>query len=304
MKDPKAKGKVLVVDDKRAFRRQFAGLLRDRGFKVEEAASVEPAIRKIEHGPYDMVFLEMVMPKVDGLEALDRIMAVRPGQSVIIVTAFGTIESAVEAMKRGSYYYLTKPVQEPTLDAVIRNCQERTQLLRQNQTLQQATLVDDQTTAFNRRYLDVYLDEELARADRYGRPFSILFMDVDNLKAVNDRYGHLCGSRVLREVCQLVQQKIRKSDKVFRFGGDEFVITVPETDAKGAYGVGQRVRRAVKGHKFQVAEGLQIELTVSIGIAVFPQDGQSREALLQRADTAMYQVKASTRDAVAGWGGA
>ena len=294
--------RVLVVDDERLFRQQFSDLLEARNLEVETASSGEAAVRKAEQGRYDIVFLDLVMPDMDGQEALERMLGAKPNLNVVIVTAHGSIESAVRAMKVGAYYYLTKPVNEATLDVVIRNCQERIQLLRQNATLQEATLLDDQTSAYNRRYLDLYMEEELERARRYTRPFSVLFLDVYNLKAVNDRHGHLCGSRVLRELCNLVLKKIRKSDKIFRFGGDEFVITVPETDAEGAYGVGQRVRRAVRAHKFQAAEGLHIELTVSIGIAAFPQDGQSQEALLQRADAAMYQVKASTRDAVAGWG--
>ncbi len=301
MKAGMSRGKALIVDDERLFRQQFADLLEARNLEVEAAATGEAAVRKVEQGRYDIVFLDLVMPHMDGQEALERMLAVRPDLNVVIVTAHGTIDSAVRAIKAGAYYYLTKPVDEAGLEVVIRNCLERAELLREKASLKLEALQDDQTTAYNRRYLDSYLEEELERCRRYGRPFSLIFLDVDNLKAVNDRYGHLCGSRVLRELVQLVQQKIRKSDKMFRFGGDEFVVTVPETDAKGAYGVGQRVRRAVKAHRFQIKEDLQIDLTVSIGIATFPQDGQTREALVQRADALMYQVKASTRDAVAGW---
>jgi diguanylate cyclase (GGDEF)-like protein len=300
---PTENGRVLVVDDDRLFRQQFSDLLGERGFEVEQVASGEAAVRKVEQEAYDIVLLDMVMPKMDGLEALDRILAVRPYQSVIIVTAYGTIETAVQAMKRGAYYYLSKPVDEASLDAVIRNCAERSRLLRQNATLQQEALLDDQTTAYNRRFMETCLEDELARAKRYGRPLSILFFDLDNLKAINDRYGHLCGSRTLREVCQLVQRKLRKSDKLFRFGGDEFVVALPETDERGSYNVAQRIRRAVKANRFLAQEGLQISLTASIGIATFPQDGQTQEVLLQRADAALYQVKTTTRDAVAAWTG-
>ena len=295
------KGRVLVVDDERLARLHLSDLLEHRGFQVEEAESGPIAIEKVDRTAYELVLLDMVMPEMDGLAVLDRILALRPEQSVVIVTAYGTIESAVQAMKRGAYYYLTKPVDETTLDAVIRNCQERSRLLLQNATLQQEALLDDQTTAYNRRFMEAYLTSELERARRYGRPFSILFFDLDNLKSINDRHGHLCGSRALREVCILVQRTIRASDKVFRFGGDEFVVTLPETNAKGAYGLAQRIRKAVKGYVFLAQEGLTIHLTASIGIATFPKDGASHEAPLQRADAALYQVKTSTRDAVAAW---
>lgn len=294
-------GRVLVVDDERMARVYLSHLLEARGFRVEEADSGEVAIQQVDRTAYDLVLLDMVLPGMDGLAVLDRILTIRPDQSVVIVTAYGTIESAVQAMKRGAYYYLTKPVDEATLDAVIRNCQERARLLEQNATLQQEALLDDQTSAYNRRFMDVFLAAELDRARRYDRPFSLLFFDLDNLKAINDRYGHLTGSRALREVCRLVQHKIRASDKVFRFGGDEFVVALPETTARGAYGLAQRIRKAVKGYTFLVQESLEIHLTASIGIATYPQDGTTPEALLQRADAALYQVKSSTRDAVASW---
>jgi diguanylate cyclase (GGDEF)-like protein len=176
---------------------------------------------------------------------------------------------------------------------------ERSRLLQQNAELQQKTIQDDLTTAFNRRHLDAYLDEELERDRRYGRAFSILFFDLDHLKDVNDRHGHLAGSRVLREVAQLIQSKLRKSDRIFRYGGDEFVVTLPETGGGGAFRVAHRLRRALRSHRFLAADGLAVTLTASFGVATFPHDGASQEELIRVADQAMYRVKAKDRDGVA-----
>jgi diguanylate cyclase (GGDEF)-like protein len=211
----------------------------------------------------------------------------------------GNLESSVTAMERGAFHFLTKPVDQGVLDIVLRGCLERARLLHQNAELQQKTIQDDLTTAFNRRHLDAYLEEELERDRRYGRTFSILFFDLDHLKEVNDQHGHLAGSRVLREVARLIQIKLRKSDRIFRYGGDEFVVTLPETGAEGALRVAHRLRRAVRSHQFLVAEGLAVTLTASFGVATFPHDGSSQEELIRAADQAMYRIKTQSRDGVA-----
>lgn len=294
-----ARGKVLVVERGSSSRQGMARLLDNRrDLEVQDASSGEAAVRKVQQEAYDMVFLDLALPKMDGREVLERLLALRPDLSVVVLTGEGAVGPAVQAMKRGAYHFLTKPVDATALDVLLRNGLERARLFRQNATLHQEALLDDQTMAYNRRFMESYLEEELERARRYGRPFSIIFFDLDHLKKVNDQYGHLCGSRVLREVAQLAQTKLRKSDKMFRFGGDEFVVTLPETDWKGAYAVAQRIRRAVKAYRFQADGGSEVTLTASFGLATYPQDGKTHEALLRRADAAMYRVKSSTRDGV------
>ncbi len=293
-----AKGKVLVVEDASRSRQALARLLDARDLQVEEAPSGEAAVRKVEQEAFDIVFLDLALPKLDGRDVLDRLLAARPELSVVIVAGEKALGPAVQGLKRGAYTYLTKPVDVTALDVLIRNGLERAHLVQQNATLRQEALLDDQTSAYNRRFMETYLEEELERARRYGRPFSLIFFDLDHLKKVNDRYGHLCGSRVLREMAELAQKKLRQSDKMFRFGGDEFVVTLPETDGKGAHAVAQRIRRAVKAHRFLAEGGDEVTLTASFGLATYPQDGKNHDALLRRADAAMYRVKSSTRDGV------
>lgn len=293
------RGRVLVADTDRQIRRQLLNLLDRMGFRVDIAVSATAALKKVEENAYDAVFVDEKLPRVGGLELLPRILRVRPDASVLVLTKCGSVESSGNAMKRGAFHYMTKPVQQEILDVVLRSCTERSRLLYQNAELQQKTIQDDLTTAFNRRYLDAYLDEELERDRRYGRTFSILFFDLDHLKDVNDRHGHLAGSRVLREVAELIQRKLRKSDRIFRYGGDEFVVTLPETGAEGAIRVAHRLRRAVRSHHFLAVEGLVVTLTASFGVATFPHDGSSQEELIRTADQAMYRVKTHTRDGVA-----
>ncbi|HWU38819.1 MAG TPA: diguanylate cyclase [Candidatus Acidoferrum sp.] len=296
------RGRVLVADTDRRVRQELLDFLGPKGYQVDIAASATSALKKIEDNAYDAVFLDQKLPKVGGTELLPRILRLRPEASVLVLGKSGGAESpqnSHNALKRGAFHYLTKPIDHGVLDLVLRSCTERSRLLYQNAELQQKTIQDDLTTAFNRRYLDAYLDEELERDRRYGRAFSILFFDLDHLKEVNDRHGHLAGSRVLREVAQLIQSKLRKSDRIFRYGGDEFVVTLPETGAEGALRVAHRLRRAVRSHHFLAAEGLVVGLTASFGVATFPHDGSSQEELIRSADQAMYRVKTHTRDGVA-----
>jgi diguanylate cyclase (GGDEF)-like protein len=296
---PRIRGRVLIADTDRQVRRRLLDLIDQRGFQVDVAASATAALKKVEESAYDAVFVDQLLPRIGGLEILARILRIRPEASVVVLAKCGSVESSVNAMKLGASYYLTKPVEGEVLDVVLRSCTERARLLNQNAELQQKTVQDDLTTAFNRRYLDAYLDEELERDRRYGRTFSILFFDLDHLKDVNDRHGHLAGSRVLREVAQLIQSKLRKSDRIFRYGGDEFVVTLPETGVEGALRVAHRLRRAVRSHRFLAVEGLVVTLTASFGVATFPHDGSSQEELIRTADQAMYRVKTQTRDGVA-----
>jgi len=165
--------------------------------------------------------------------------------------------------------------------------------------IRELTLRDDHTGLFNARHLWQQLASEVERSKRTGRPFSLVFLDLDRFKAVNDRHGHQVGSAVLKEVGELVRQRVRPGDVPVRYGGDEFVVLLPETGPAEALGLAERLRQAVNAAVFLRERGLAVQVTASFGLASFPGDGGSAEELLQRADAAMYQVKETTRDGIA-----
>jgi two-component system, cell cycle response regulator len=158
--------------------------------------------------------------------------------------------------------------------------------------------IDELTGLFNYRYLDLALDRELKRAERYGSSVALLFIDLDLFKGVNDTHGHLIGSRVLGEVGSLLRKSVRDVDLVIRYGGDEYTIILVETDAESAAHVAERIRVTIERHSFIADEGYDIHLSACIGYACFPEDTQSKLELLEVADKAMYRGKFSGRNRV------
>ena len=156
--------------------------------------------------------------------------------------------------------------------------------------------IDELTGLYNYRYLDVVLERELKRSERYGSNLSVLFLDIDLFKMVNDLFGHLIGSRVLREVGILLRKSVRDVDAVIRYGGDEYTIVLVETGLEGATVVAERIRRTVEAHTFGRGDGLAIKLTVSLGYACSPDDATTKADLLEMADQAMYRGKAGGKN--------
>ena len=160
------------------------------------------------------------------------------------------------------------------------------------------SVTDDLTHLYNSRYLNLVLRRETKRASRSGRPLSLLFIDLDGFTGVNDTHGHLFGSRALVEAAAVIRSSARETDVVSRFGGDEFAIILPDTGGEGAFAVGARVRDKIAAHKFLEADGLDIHLTVSVGVATLPDVAASSEELVQAADKAMYRVKESGKNGI------
>jgi diguanylate cyclase (GGDEF)-like protein len=153
------------------------------------------------------------------------------------------------------------------------------------------SVTDDLTQLYNSRYLSQALRRETKRASRSGRPLSLLFVDLDGFKAINDTHGHLFGSRALVEAATVIRASARETDMVARFGGDEFALLLPDTGSEGAVSVGERVRDRIAATHFLEGDGLVIRLTASVGVATLPDVAVSAEALVHAADQAMYWVK-------------
>jgi diguanylate cyclase (GGDEF)-like protein len=160
------------------------------------------------------------------------------------------------------------------------------------------SVTDDLTKLYNSRYLNLVLRRETKRASRSGRPLSLLFIDLDGFKGVNDVHGHLFGSRALMEAAAVIRGSARETDVVARFGGDEFSVVLPDTGGEGAFAVGERIRERIAEHRFLAGDGLDIHLTASVGVATLPDVAASADELVHAADKAMYQVKDSGKNGI------
>lgn len=160
------------------------------------------------------------------------------------------------------------------------------------------TYIDDLTKLHNLRYLDIVLTNEIKRAQRFNSHLSLLFLDIDFFKDINDTYGHRAGSKTLAELGRLLKETVREIDVVVRYGGDEFTILLIETDSPGAAIIAERIRTTVEEYTFLVNEGLSIKITITVGVATYPESAIDKEELLVMADNAMYRGKRSTRDVV------
>jgi diguanylate cyclase (GGDEF)-like protein len=166
------------------------------------------------------------------------------------------------------------------------------------QDAQRLIFIDDLSGLFNTRYLDLALQNELARARRFKKHLSLLFIDLDYFKHVNDQHGHLVGSWVLVETSRVLKFCLRDIDVLVRYGGDEFIVILAETDRPGASIVAERIREKIAEHEFRPRENISLKLTCCVGIAAFPEDANNKESLIHLADKAMYRGKETTRNMV------
>jgi len=167
--------------------------------------------------------------------------------------------------------------------------------------VRQMMYTDDLTELYNYRYMQMILDQEIRRSERYSLCFSLVFIDLDHFKEINDTHGHLAGSATLKEVARLLRQSVRDVDVLFRYGGDEFTAMLVETDYEGAKQVAERMRKTIEEHSFLADDGLCCRLTATIGYATFPSNATDKKAIIDLADRAMYHGKQVRNVARGAW---
>ena len=232
-----------------------------------------------------------------GVPELPRQMAARSIVAVPLLSRgrlIGVVE-AVDTMSaarfRGEDARLLLLLLEPAAVAV-----DNALLLRRSEEL---SITDDLTKLYNSRFLNATLRREVERSKRYRTPVSLIFLDLDGFKNVNDQYGHLFGSRTLVEVGAVIKATVREIDIVSRFGGDEFTVILPQTGPEGAQIIAERIRQRIEETTFLSSEALAVRITASVGIASFPDHGRTKDELIARADQAMYAVKGRGKNGVA-----
>ncbi len=314
--------RVLVVDDEEGLRNIISQVLSDDGHDVTTASSGEAALEVFKNTPFPIVMTDIFMEKMTGIDLLHEIRGLDPGTQVVIMTSNASLESATAALRSGAYDYLTKPFEDlDAISSVIDRAAEKVELIRQNETmvdhlkksthalehlntqLKDLAIRDALTGLFNRRYFLEALDMEFSRSQRHSRVFSLLFIDLDHFKHYNDTFGHPAGDDLLKGLAELITKDSRDTTVVARFGGEEFILLVPETPKDGARIFAERLRKCIEEHPFHGRESQPSgQVTLSIGVSTYPVDGSDSETLISRADQAMYQAKESGRNQVVCYG--
>ena len=281
---------LLIVDDDAAVCRVLSIMLSDLGYEVVTETDGRKALAILREGEFDVVLLDIVMPDVNGLELIDQIREHFNVLPILVVTAYGSAELTVDAMRRGATDFVTKPVDATLLDLRIRSAFDLEQTRRMANT-------DGLTGLYNHRYLHERLKHEIGRAERYARPLSVVMADLDHFKSFNDAHGHPCGDKALIAVAGTLRQVSRASDILARYGGEEFTLILPETTADEARVVAERARQCVAALDLaDQGEGAP-HLTLSLGVAAYC-PGDSTETLIEAADAALYEAKDAGRNRV------
>jgi two-component system, cell cycle response regulator len=293
---------ILVAEDSRVVRAILREPLSAHGYRVLEAADGEQALACCLRDRPDMVLLDVEMPVLDGHQVLARIKQ-RPELAdvpVVFLTARATTEDVVQGLRLGAHDYLRKPFEASELlarvSAALRVKALQDELRRRNLELDRMSRTDALTGLYNRRHLEERLGELVSLARRHGEDLGAALVDLDHFKAVNDTAGHPAGDAVLQVTADRLRNSLRAEDVLGRWGGEEFLVLLPRTDAAGARLVAERMRQALAGQPIPLPDGGEVKVTASIGVAAGTDDGVA--GLVDRADAALYEAKAAGRDRV------
>lgn len=292
--------KILVVDDESDIRLFLSNLLTSEGYTVFSAENGAQGFASFRHHAPDLVITDVKMPVRNGLEMLKDIKSTQTDVDVIVLTGHSDESTAIDCLRNGAYDYLLKPLEE--LDVLIasvqRALQKRSLEKKNNQLireLEEMAIKDPLTGLFNHRHLHTCLSEEIARSARYHHKFVTLMADIDHFKNINDSHGHLFGDFVLIRLARLLEDNTRSTDSIFRYGGEEFLILLPETGEKAAVPVVERLMESIRTHRFS-CDGHETDITISIGAALFPNEAKDITGVIGLADRRLYRAKQSGRD--------
>ena len=291
---------ILIMDDEPGILNLLSSALQREGYNVITASDGEKGVKQFQiHNP-DLVVTDIKMPRKGGLEVLCEVKKINPEIDVIILTGHSDESTAIECLRQGAYDYLTKPLEDIDVffSAIERAAFKRKQSLENRRLvrqLEEMSVKDPLTGLYNYRKLQNLLDDEIFRAQRYGKIFSVFMIDIDFFKSINDNFGHLFGDYVLKKLAELCSGIFRRTDHLCRYGGEEFFVVLPETPEKQAINPGRRLIEALQDKTFEL-DGQKTKITVSLGGATFPEHGKQKMDLIRSADDALYMAKKGGRN--------
>lgn len=296
-------GRALVIDDRpTSLKRMCEALSIEHTVTVAETP--EEMVQLAGIGDYDLLIVSLTLSEYDGLRLCSQLRSLESTRQtpLLAIVEEGDTPRLVRALDMGVNDYLVRPVDRNEL---VARC--RTQLRRKRfqnylrdkfQQGLELAITDSLTGLYNRRYMESHLAAMVQDGLQSNKPVSILIFDIDFFKSVNDTHGHAAGDTVLKEFAQRISQNVRGVDLACRMGGEEFVVVMPDTDLSYAMMVAERLRQRVGEHPFKIEGGAELNVTVSIGIGVVEEAGDTGEKVLERADAALYRAKRDGRNRV------
>ena len=291
---------ILIIEDEEDILALLSGLLESEGYKIITASNGREGLDKFQEHVPDLILTDVRMPVLDGIEVLREVKTKESDTEVIILTGHSDEATAIDCLRLGAYDYFCKPLEDidVLLTAVERVLEKRDLELKNRslvKQLEELSIKDSLTGLYNYRHLQTCLDEAIDRFRRYGHNFFILMIDADHFKRINDTYGHLFGDRVLKELGEIISKNLRSSDRVFRYGGEEFLVIMNELSQSEVAIAVCRLMESIRNHTFTF-EGQTASVTVSMGGAFFPENAQEKVTLIKIADQALYRAKDAGRD--------
>jgi len=292
------KNTILIVDDENANLKYLSFILGE-DYTIYTATSGENAIKKAKELKPDLILLDIIMPDMDGYEVISTLKMTEGVQNIpiIFISGLDSAEDEEKGLSMDAVDYITKPFKAPIVKLRVRN---QIQIINQLRTIENVSMLDQLTGIPNRRCFDKHLNIEWKQAIREQTVISFLMMDLDRFKNLNDTYGHQQGDVVLKTVAGIFQNSLRRPcDFTARWGGEEFVVLLPNTSLEGAIGVAEHIRSSVEDLKIFTEDGVSIKTTISIGVtACNPKSNFPLEKFISNADKALYMAKEAGRNKV------
>jgi len=320
-------GDILIVDDTPADLRLLADMLAEQGYRVRTAPDGSLALKSAQAIPPDLILLDIKMPDMNGYEVCEQLKADPRTHDIpiIFISVLDQTEDKVKAFTFGGVDYITKPFQgeevlvrvethltlhmlQHQLAAANVELQESNDRLKSEiekriqaeAKLQELAITDSLTELYNRRYFFELAEQEINRTQRYQHDLAAMMIDLDHFKQINDQYGHLVGDYVLQTVARCLCESIRETDILGRYGGEEFVVLLPETSLSDGQEIAERLCQTVSANQIATGEHT-LSITTSIGIASLEEDDITIDILIDRADQALFTAKQAGRNQVVVW---
>jgi two-component system cell cycle response regulator len=274
---------ILIVDDDEHLLEMFQTALSLEGYQCEKAATVEKALELITNNQFDILIADIKMPGMTGLELTERSKKIRPDMAVIVMTAYIEEFSYDSAIEVGASDFIKKPF-------TVRELVARIQHVKLQERLRSMSVTDELTGLYNRRGFFTLAEQELRIAKRLRKSIFLFFLDIDNLKEINDQFGHIEGDMMILETSDILRRTFRQSDTIARIGGDEFAVVLNGAKTSDAETVAVRLQKNLDETNKTMRRGYRLSL--SIGMSFYdPENPRSIDELLSEADKSMYEQK-------------